>query len=114
MLRAEGETAPDLTAHGLHNLSRGMTQDEWSPGETVVDISVVIDVGDAGAMAGLEEQRVGPHGAPDAAGDAASQRSARTFEALQRTGGLGAYALFTLGGVKRGRVAVPCSPIYLY
>jgi hypothetical protein len=57
---------------------------------------------------------MGPHGAPDAASDAASQRSARTFEALQRTGGLGAYALFTLGGVKRGWVAVSGSPVYLY
>jgi hypothetical protein len=67
-------------------------------------------------MTGFEEQRVRPRGAPDAAGNTASQRSTRTFEASQRTGGLGAYALFMLGGVKRGRgrSAIPGSRTYLY
>jgi hypothetical protein len=93
-----------------------MAQDQRPPGETVVDISVLIDIGDAGTVAGFKEQWIGSCGAPDTAGDAAGERSTRTFETRQRTGGFGANALFTLGGVKRGceRSTLPASAAYLY
>src|SRR5205814_523844 len=116
VLRAKSETAADLAVDGFHNFRWRVAQDQRPPGETVVDIGVPIDIGDAGTVAGFKVQGVGPCGAPDTAGDAAGQRSTRTFETGQRTGGLGAHALFTLGGVKRscGRSTVPGSAAYLY
>jgi len=116
MLRAKGKAPTDLTAHGFHNFRRGMAQDQRSPGETVVDIGVLIDVDDAGAVAGFKEEGVGSRSAPDTASNTAGQRSPRTLEARQRTGGFGANALFTLGGVKngRGRSSVPGSTACFY
>jgi hypothetical protein len=116
VLRAKSETAADLAVDGFHNFRRRVPQDQRPPGETVVDISVPIDIGDAGTVAGFKVQRVGAYSAPDTAGDAAGQRSTRTLETRQRTGGFGANALFTLGGVKRsrGRSAISGSSTYLY
>ena len=65
-----------------------MAQDQWSPGQHVIDVAVVVRVPEIRAAAALDEARrpahaaKGPHGAVDAARDNPSRGSEEFFRVL--------------------------------
>ncbi|MNE50676.1 hypothetical protein D3C80_1452640 [compost metagenome] len=73
--RAVGQAVLQLLAHRVEHLRMAVAEDHRTPGADVVDVALVVLVGDVGAFGVLEEQRgaadaaEGAHRRVDAAGD---------------------------------------------